>query len=214
MRNPGKWTDYASYLSTQCVLTNNATQSTNSTSSSKLRRRQEVIETSPDEMYLDSPFDVDPDADGPSRATSGTGSNSSTPANNVDPFDIGLTPLASGNSIRAYQLASPYDYVGVLYVGAYSSGQDFRDTINQGLDAMNSSGVTKLIIEVSGNGGGSVANGQFLQQTLFPDKYPGFPTETRAGQLAQDCASNLANGAVGTYNLFDYREYCKVRALF
>lgn len=210
LRNPGTWTDYSSYLNANCIL-NDADQSTNSTSSSKLRRRQDTIEESADEMYLDSPYDVDPDADGPSRASSSTTSNSTSFTSvSADPFGIGLTPLSSGSSIRAYQLSAPYDYVGVFYIGAFASGQDFRDAITQGLDAMNSSGVTKLIIEVSGNGGGSVANGQFMQQMLFPDKYPGFPTETRAGQLAQACAASLANGEGGTYNLFDYREYCKV----
>ena len=127
----------------------------------------------------------------------------------TDPFNIG-TPLTKASGIATYILDSPYNNVGVVYIGAYADGNDFRQAYLQGLDKMNSSGVEYLIIEVSGNGGGSVANGHYVEQVLFPDKFPGFPTEARAPQIAVDCANNLALGAKTSGNLYDYRQYCKV----
>jgi hypothetical protein len=194
--------DLNTYLISRCVLTNgtsSGTNSTNSTASSRLRRRQDIptgtTEEDPD-FTVDGDYVVTPTPE---------------PSDPTDPFNIG-TPLTSGRGLRTYQLDAPYQNVGVIYVGAFAAQDSFRNALLSGLDQMNSSGVTKLIIEVSGNGGGSVANGQYLQAVLFPDKYPGFPTEARAPQLAIDCAANIAakNGTTES-NMYNYGEYCKVQ---
>lgn len=194
--------DLNTYLSKRCVFTNGTSNATNSAASSKLRRRQELPSSTIDEdpeLTVDGDYAVSATAD---------------PSDPTDPFNIG-TPLTSGRGIRTYQLSAPYQNVGVVYVGAFASQDTFRTALLNGLDQMNSSGVNKLIIEVSGNGGGSVANGQYLQAVLFPDKYPGFPTEARAPQLAIDCAANIAATNISTENnMYDYRDYCKVSKIY
>ena len=187
---PG-WTNLNTYIQGQCVFTNGTFQSSsNSTTPPVLVRRQTIPDTNPT-----LPFEADATPQ-PADLTS-------------DPFNIG-TALTRASGIATYILDAPYNNVGVVYIGAYASGDDFRVALLQGLDKMNSSGVEKLIIEVSGNGGGSVANGHYVEQLLFPDKFPGFPTEARAPQMAIDCAANLANGAKTEGNMYDYRQYCKV----
>jgi hypothetical protein len=191
----GQYTTLQTYISQRCVLTNATSHSSNSTASSKLQRRQDLPADAPPEVTEDGDYQATPPPE-PVDTTS-------------DPFNIG-TALSAGPGIRTYQLSAPYQNVGVVYVGAYASQGTFRTALVDGLNAMNASGVNKLIIEVSGNGGGSVANGQFLQGVLFPDKYPGFPTEARASQLAVDCAANIAATNITTSNnMYDYRDYCK-----
>jgi hypothetical protein len=186
----GRWTDLNGYLQQQCVLAN-ATTSGNSTTASRFRRRDDIV-------------DDNEDVDGTMNLAA-TGLSTSG-----DIFQIG-EPISTGAGISIYKLTGNYSNVGVMYIGSFDGDETFVTALNTGLDAMNSSGVNRLIIDVSGNGGGSVALGQYLEQTLFPDKYPGFPTEARAPDLAVQCAVNLANGPAPENNMYDYRQYCKVK---
>lgn len=187
------WTNLSTYPQAQCISTNGTMQANVNATASRLFKRQAVTDTDPT-----LPIEED-DILMPEDQSS-------------DPFKIG-TPLTKASGIATYILDAPYDNVGVVYIGAFASGNDFRVAYLQGLDKMNSSGVEYLIIEVSGNGGGSIANGHYVEQLLFPDKFPGFPTEARAPQSAVDCSKNLALGATTDGNIYDYRQYCKVRSL-
>ena len=190
IKRPG-WTNLNTYIQRQCIFTNSTVRG--NTTASRLMRRQADEDTNPTLPYE---MDNSPETENISS----------------DPFNIG-TPLTKAPGIATYMLDAPYNNVGVMYIGAFASGDDFRVALLEGLNKMNSSGAEKLIIEVSGNGGGSVANGQYFEQTLFPDKFPGFPTEARAPQMAVDCARNLAQSANTSDNLYDYRQYCKVVSL-
>jgi hypothetical protein len=200
----GKWTNRDDYLSVRCVLKNGTVAGLhNTTSSARLRRRSTPLVTSDapeleQDITIDDPFD-----------SSTTNSFAATDSSS-DIFGVG-TPLSSGGGINTYQLAAPYQNIGVAYIGAFGSAQKFAAALLSGLNQMQSLGVTQLIIDVSGNGGGSVAGGQYLEQLLFPDKYPGFPSETRAKQIAVNCAANFANmGTSAPEYMYNYRAWCKV----
>ena len=198
-RKNRQWKDLNGYLYAHCTLNNGTVPgSTNSTTTAaRLRRRS-------------TPFELNDDPTIPGYEP--TFSLATDTTTTSDPFGVG-TSLSDGNGIHTYQLDAPYQNVGVVYIGAFASAPSWTDALLSGLNQMKSLGVTKLIIDVTGNGGGNVAAGQYLQQTLFPDKYPGFPSEARAPQIAVDCAANFANmGADSPEYMYNYRAWCKVQS--
>ena len=196
------WQDYDGYLTSHCLLRNFTVPflrnpGTNTTSS-KLKRRSATSDDLP-LIYNDDPVELFDDA------ASSTTNLATTPTDD-DPFALG-TPLSSAPAFRSYQLSAPYEDVGVLNIGTFA---DWLDALMSGLNQMQTLGIKKLIIDVTGNPGGSVAAGQYLEQTLFPDKYPGFPTEARAPSIAVDCAAVYANLTAAPEFMYNYRAWCKV----
>ena len=207
------WTDLTSYMNDQCPLWNatTTTASINKSINTTLKQSRQVNQINLESENTDRPCNSITTTDSTSRFCSGSISSCNSIMSS-DPFNISLTPLASGSGIRAYQLTEPYQDIGVLCVGMFASDNSFSEALNQGLDIMNSSGVEKLIIDLSGNLGGNLTIGEYLQQTLFPDKATGFPMEIRAGQLAVKCSQKLEqlDNNKTFYNLYNYREYCEV----
>ncbi|KAF9261734.1 hypothetical protein L218DRAFT_980860 [Marasmius fiardii PR-910] len=104
------------------------------------------------------------------------------------PFRPNLTEIAGGDDIlRNYIL--PDKKTGVMFVGSFSplSFEGFQADVVAAINAFKKAGVTRLLIDLSNNGGGYVCLGQFLFQYLAGSKigYPGFVSTTRGNALAQ-----------------------------
>uniref|UniRef100_A0A8H8CIE2 Tail specific protease domain-containing protein n=1 Tax=Psilocybe cubensis TaxID=181762 RepID=A0A8H8CIE2_PSICU len=123
-----------------------------------------------------------------------------------DPFLPTAPPLdGSDDAIKTFVL--PDGKTGVMFVGTFSPN-DFDqfqlDTVSS-VNALKKAGVTQLIIDLTGNGGGFVCLGQFLHQFLAGSQigYPGFESTQRANPLAQKIvAAHVALGNNSIQELF------------
>ncbi|KAJ7594181.1 hypothetical protein C8J56DRAFT_1002138 [Mycena floridula] len=108
-------------------------------------------------------------------------------------------PSTAGSEdvIKSYIL--PGNQTGVMFVGSFSPSdfdQFMTDTVSA-IDAFKEAGVTRLLIDLTDNGGGFVCLGQFLFQYLAGSKigYPGFVSTARGNSLAQKIvAADIALG--------------------
>lgn len=102
----------------------------------------------------------------------------------------------SQNLIRGYYLNEPgYEDVAVLAVPSFVSDDDseipFQDVGTQFLAEARAAGKTKLVIDLSANGGGTILQGYDLFVKLFPslepyaaaDRFPAFESTDLLGQI-------------------------------
>ncbi|KAJ3481415.1 hypothetical protein NLI96_g7672 [Meripilus lineatus] len=107
--------------------------------------------------------------------------------------------------VKSYSL--PGRKTGVLFVGSFDADfNQFQNDIKTAIETFKSAGVTRLMIDLTNNGGGYICLGQFLYQYLAGTKfgYPGFQTTSRANSLAQKIlaahiAQNHTNNAFSWY---------------
>ncbi|EJC99379.1 uncharacterized protein FOMMEDRAFT_94735 [Fomitiporia mediterranea MF3/22] len=97
----------------------------------------------------------------------------------------------SAGVIKSYIL--PDNQTGVMFVGSFDG--DFSQFQTDTVSAMNnflSANVSRLLIDLTGNGGGFVCLGLFLHQYLAGAQigYPGFVSTSRANELAQKIVKN------------------------
>ena len=114
------------------------------------------------------------------------------------------------NLIGGYYLDQPgYEDVAVLsvpsFVGLFSAEESFQQVAFDFIAQSKADGKTKLVIDVSANGGGTILQGYSLFTNLFPDLVPYGATRFRAhqsfdiiGQVVSDVA-----GPVYPWNLTD-----------
>ncbi|KAF5339039.1 hypothetical protein D9758_014119 [Tetrapyrgos nigripes] len=108
-------------------------------------------------------------------------------------------PSVDGSSGVIKNFLLPDNETGVMFVGSFSP-DDFdqfqKDTVDA-IDSFKAAGVTRLLIDLTNNGGGFVCLGQFLFQFLAGAQigYPGFVSTNRANPLAQKIvAADIALG--------------------
>ncbi|KAH8112345.1 hypothetical protein DFH11DRAFT_1511719 [Phellopilus nigrolimitatus] len=98
---------------------------------------------------------------------------------------------SSAGVIKSYIL--PDNETGVMFVGSFEGDfvQFQTDTVSA-MDAFKAAGVSRLLIDLTNNGGGFVCLGQFLHQFLAGSQigYPGFQSSIRANTLAQKIVEN------------------------
>ncbi|KAJ7756929.1 hypothetical protein B0H16DRAFT_1537435 [Mycena metata] len=92
----------------------------------------------------------------------------------------------------------PGNKTGVMFIGSFEGDfNGFQNDTQSAIAAFQAAGVTRLIIDLSNNGGGFVCLGQFLHQYLGGTRigYPGFQSTNRANPLARKIvASDIALG--------------------
>ncbi|KAJ7028713.1 hypothetical protein C8F04DRAFT_1118448 [Mycena alexandri] len=92
----------------------------------------------------------------------------------------------------------PGNQTGVMFIGSFEGDfNGFQNDTESAIAAFKAADVTRLIIDLSNNGGGFVCLGQFLHQYLGSTKigYPGFQSTNRANPLARKIvASDIALG--------------------
>ncbi|KAI5117463.1 hypothetical protein M0805_004067 [Coniferiporia weirii] len=107
----------------------------------------------------------------------------------------------SAGVIKSYIL--PDNETGVMFVGSFEGDfvQFQTDTVSA-MDGFKAAGVSRLLIDLTNNGGGFVCLGQFLHQFLAGSQigYPGFQSSSRANTLAQKIVKN--DIALGVNDLF------------
>ncbi|ESK91666.1 peptidase s41 family protein [Moniliophthora roreri MCA 2997] len=125
------------------------------------------------------------------------------------PFIPNLPQLpGSDGVIKNYVL--PDGKTGVMFVGSFSpsgnTGFDqFQADVVSAINAFKGAGVSRLLIDLTNNGGGFVCLGQFLFQYLAGAKigYPGFESTSRGNELAQEIVSaNIALGLDQTLTFY------------
>ncbi|KAK7684903.1 hypothetical protein QCA50_011736, partial [Cerrena zonata] len=131
-----------------------------------------------------------------------------TPANGVglpSQFQPRL-PQTDGSTgvIKSYIL--PDNKTGVMFVGSFEGDfNQFQTDTVAAIDQFKASGVSRLLIDLTNNGGGFVCLGQFLHQYLAGAKigYPGFVSTSRANPLAQKIvAADIALGVTGQISFY------------
>ncbi|KAG0363377.1 hypothetical protein BGX24_004903, partial [Mortierella sp. AD032] len=130
----------------------------------------------------------------------------------------GATMIGSGNGTVVYQLKDR-PQVGVLVVPSqmFSVGDDELATIYDNLATLRANGVTNLIIDLQGNGGGYVVFASRLVQMFFPNKDvldTSLPSNLRVNPAVQHLANVGYNtswadlyASVEFYDYTDKREY-------
>ncbi|EEB97028.1 hypothetical protein MPER_03737, partial [Moniliophthora perniciosa FA553] len=121
--------------------------------------------------------------------------------------DLPQLPGSDG-VIKNYIL--PDGKTGVMFVGSFSpdgnTGFDqFQADVVSAINAFKGAGVSRLLIDLTNNGGGFVCLGQFLFQYLAGAKigYPGFESTSRGNELAQKIVSaNIALGLDQTLTFY------------
>ncbi|KZT08170.1 uncharacterized protein LAESUDRAFT_78851 [Laetiporus sulphureus 93-53] len=98
-------------------------------------------------------------------------------------------PMVSGSEgvIKNYILDD--NITGVMFVGSFDPDNyyDFQYDVSNATADLLAAGVSRLIIDLTNNGGGYVCLGEFLHQYLAGDSFgfPGYSTAIRANMLAQ-----------------------------
>lgn len=82
---------------------------------------------------------------------------------------------------------------------------DYTDFI-KGMQLMQSKGCTKLILDMTNNGGGSVDFAYFVNQLFFPTAKPYFAQDLRSNSLVQAAAQQAIKSTKGL-STFDARSY-------
>ncbi|KAH8102308.1 hypothetical protein BXZ70DRAFT_68187 [Cristinia sonorae] len=107
-------------------------------------------------------------------------------------LDLGPVPIGRGGPAEFYLLND--GKTGVLSLGSFSSSRmsfaDYSGVLLIGLQILQSSGATQLIIDVTNNGGGFICMAQWLYRIIAGPKTETnragtWPTVFRAGDLAQ-----------------------------
>ncbi|THW91267.1 hypothetical protein D6D18_06578 [Aureobasidium pullulans] len=131
--------------------------------------------------------------------------------------------ISSDNSVAGY-FSETYDYLAILAISSFSttSETEFEDVVRDFLEMASDDDRTSLVIDLRGNGGGSIFLAYDLFRQLFPRETPYGAGNYRAnelhdftGRLASDNIAQLRaaypdlakSGADGVVlNSFNYRE--------
>jgi len=130
------------------------------------------------------------------------------PANAVGlpaPFLPSLPQTAGSTGvIKSYIL--PGNKTGVMFVGSFEGDfTQFQTDTQSAIQEFQQAGVSRLIVDLTNNGGGFVCLGEFLHQYLAGAQsgYPGFQSTNRANPLAQKIvASDIALGVSSSIGVF------------
>ncbi|KAJ6591037.1 hypothetical protein DFH09DRAFT_1138386 [Mycena vulgaris] len=105
----------------------------------------------------------------------------------------------------------PGNQTGVMFIGSFEGDFDgFQTDTVSAIDAFKAAGVTKLIIDLSNNGGGFVCLGQFLHRYLAGPSIgdPGFQSTARANPLARKIvASDIELGLNFQFSFYTADNY-------
>ncbi|ORY19892.1 hypothetical protein BCR34DRAFT_551887 [Clohesyomyces aquaticus] len=141
----------------------------------------------------------------PASNTSSTPSATATPSATSTPAPGYPPPVfrESHNLIGGYYLEGDYSDVAVLSVPSFVSLDvaeiPFQEVGQKFLAAAKAAGKTKLIVDVSANGGGTILQGYDLYKQLFPtlsayaagDRFRAFESTDLVGQIFSDTAEGL-----------------------
>ncbi|KAK7042445.1 TSPc domain-containing protein [Favolaschia claudopus] len=116
-------------------------------------------------------------------------------------------PTVGGDQgvIKSYIL--PGNKTGVMFVGSFgpNSFDGFQGDVVSAVNAFKAAGVTRLLIDLTNNGGGFICLGQFLHQYLAGTRmgYPGFVSTARGNPLARKIvASDIELGLNGSFSFY------------
>ncbi|KAI8348613.1 hypothetical protein B0O80DRAFT_429606 [Mortierella sp. GBAus27b] len=141
---------------------------------------------------------------------------SANPGRNAAPAPAPKAPasdavlVASGNATVFYTLKSKPD-VGVIVVFTHDAEDEELDVILNALEIFHKSGVTRLIVDFQGNGGGSVSFASELVQFFFPnvkafDK--SLPSDLRVTPSTLELSNASFNkSSGGLYNAAQYVDW-------
>ncbi|KAJ4491905.1 hypothetical protein C8J55DRAFT_502397 [Lentinula edodes] len=125
----------------------------------------------------------------------------------LPPQFLPTAPQVDGSEDVIKNFILPDNITGVMFVGSFEP-DDFdqfqADTV-AAISAFQSAGVSRLLIDLTNNGGGFVCLGQFLFQYLAGSNigYPGFVSTNRANLLAQKIvAADIALGNDDTITFY------------
>ncbi|KAJ3795714.1 hypothetical protein GGU11DRAFT_210774 [Lentinula aff. detonsa] len=125
----------------------------------------------------------------------------------LPPQFIPTAPQIDGSEGVIKNFILPDNQTGVMFVGSFEP-DDFdqfqADTV-AAISAFQSAGISRLLVDLTNNGGGFVCLGQFLFQYLAGSKigYPGFVSTNRANPLAQKIiAADIALGNDDTITFY------------
>ncbi|KAJ3552372.1 hypothetical protein NM688_g4185 [Phlebia brevispora] len=125
----------------------------------------------------------------------------------LPPQFIPNLPLTNGSTgvIKSYIL--PGNKTGVMFVGSFEPDDfnQFQTDTQAAIQQFKASGVTRLILDLTNNGGGFVCLGQFLHQFLAGNSIgnPGFQSTNRANPLAKKIlASDIALGLNADFTFY------------
>ncbi|KAJ7291209.1 hypothetical protein C8J57DRAFT_1271818 [Mycena rebaudengoi] len=100
----------------------------------------------------------------------------------------------------------PGNEIGVMFIGSFGGDfAGFQTDVVSAVSAFKAAGVTKLLIDLTNNGGGFVCLGQFLHQYLAGTRigYPGFQSTARGNPLARKIvASDIKLGLNGFFSFY------------
>ncbi|THU97635.1 hypothetical protein K435DRAFT_753812 [Dendrothele bispora CBS 962.96] len=116
-------------------------------------------------------------------------------------------PSVDGSTGVIKNFLLPDNETGVMFVGSFEPDDfdQFQTDVVDAIDSFKAAGVTRLLIDLTNNGGGFVCLGQFLFQYLAGAKigYPGFVSTNRANPLAQKIvAADIARGLNSTLTFY------------
>lgn len=88
---------------------------------------------------------------------------------------------------------------------------DYLKNLQLGYDIVRDSNATRLLIDVTNNGGGYVSTATLLTQLLFPkDLFSGFPIQLKANLFAQQLYEKGSWSPKPTGSVYDYRRYVDI----
>ncbi|CAG8525670.1 11773_t:CDS:2, partial [Cetraspora pellucida] len=139
-----------------------------------------------------SKFCVNPSAPTPSQSTQPPKSTQLLKKSTKPPKSLQLpgqdvvfsdaTLVADAKLARFYKLNSKNN-IGVAMISTedptdlFTSNYDVFTSLTNGFKSLADTGVTKLILDLSNNEGGSTTIAHFINKILFPATYPAFPTD-------------------------------------
>jgi hypothetical protein len=137
----------------------------------------------------------------PPVTTTSTSAATSTPTSTPAPGYPPPVIRQENNLIGGYYLSEPaYSSIAVLsvpsFVGLGSEEVSFQDTATDFIASAVADGKTKLVIDVSANGGGTILQGYNLFKNLFPSLVPYGATRFRAHQ-AFNIIGEIVSSAAG-----------------
>ncbi|KAF2427125.1 hypothetical protein EJ08DRAFT_573186, partial [Tothia fuscella] len=155
-------------------------------------------------VYPDTTFDLaNPTVDAKSTATATTATSAAAKATPAPGYPVPVI-RESHNLIGGYYLEDPaYADVAVLsvpsFVGIVEAELDFQATSEKFFALAKAAGKTKLIIDVSANGGGTILQGYDLFKQLFPSIDPYGAADRLRAHEALDLAGEVFSEMSGKY---------------
>lgn len=121
------------------------------------------------------------------------------------------TLLSTSSTTAFYQLTGSLKNTCVAVIATEEAANfnydasDYTDFI-KGMQQLQSKGCTKLILDMTNNGGGSVDFAYFVNQLFFPSSKPYFAEDLRSNSLVQAAAQKAIKSSPGL-STFDARAY-------